>query len=221
MPHRTSIYRRLWSIVLQAPLVTFIYLSSVILLVWLSSEAWEKESLGLDKGILLWIHQGANPLLDRLMLLVTGLGDPGWAIGIVVGVLVWTVGRRHYQDAGLFLVTCLGGLVLNIGLKQIFAKTRPELWPRLISEHSYSFPSGHAIGAVVLYGGLAYLFAQRWPRQTIWIYSVTTILISAIGFSRLYLGVHWPTDIIAGYLVGGLWLFGCIQIAQKYSRKFQ
>ena len=221
MPHRTSIHRRLWSIVLQSPLVTFIYLSSVIVLVWLSSEAWEKESLGLDQGTLLWIHQGASPLLDRLMLLITSLGNPGWAVGVVVAVLVWTVGRRRYQDAGLFLVTCFGGLMIEVGLKQLFAKSRPELWPRLISEHSYSFPSGHAVGAVVLYGGLAYLLTQRWPYQATWIYGITTILIGAIGFSRLYLGVHWPTDVIAGYLVGGLWLFSCIQIAQKYSRKLQ
>lgn len=75
---------------------------------------------------------------------------------------------------------------------------------------SYSYPSGHAMGSMVLYGFLAYILAIHYPRYARLVYSIAAILVMAIGFSRLYLGVHWPTDIIAGYGVGFLWVTLCI-----------
>jgi undecaprenyl-diphosphatase len=185
----------------------------------IADEVLEKESFAFDRSLLLWIHSFANPNLDRVMLTITRLGNPSIVTTVVLvslGILWW----RHYrQEATIFASACLGAFILNTGLKMFFTKPRPQLWTRLISETSFSFPSGHALGSLVLYGIIAYLLATRYPRSSIFIYSLAVILIAAIGISRLYLGVHWPTDIIAGYGIGFLWLTICITMLklQKMS----
>ncbi len=95
---------------------------------------------------------------------------------------------------------------MNMGLKPLFARSRPDLWPTLITETSYSFPSGHALGSTVLYGMIAYLLGRHFPQYQRWFYGAAIVLVTLISFSRLYLGVHWPSDVIAGIGIGFLWL---------------
>ncbi|OKH52565.1 phosphatase PAP2 family protein [Calothrix sp. HK-06] len=176
----------------------------------LAEEVLERESFAFDKSILLWIRSYANPSLDNLMLFITQLGNSSVVVilaGITILTLLW---RRYRLEAMIFVLTCLGAFILNTGLKLFFSKVRPQLWKQLIVETSYSFPSGHALGSMVLYGFIAYLLANRYSKYSKIIYFIAIILIGAIGLSRLYLGVHWPTDIIAGYGVGFLWLTICI-----------
>jgi membrane-associated phospholipid phosphatase len=185
----------------------------------LIEEVLEQDAFRFDTTFLLWLHQFANPNLDNLMLFITNLGNPSTVV-IVAGVTVLLLWWRHYQEeAKVFVFACLGGLILNTGLKLFFSKPRPELWHRLISETSFSFPSGHALGSVVLYGFIAYELATHYPNFAKVIYSSAIILIAAIGISRLYLGVHWPTDIIAGYGVGFLWLMICITMLKLQRLK--
>jgi membrane-associated phospholipid phosphatase len=187
-------------------------ISLLMILGWLFQEVWEKEAFGFDTTALLWIHQFANPFLDRLMLNITTLADPQVAVGIFVSTafLLWR--KCKYAEIRMFTFACAGGTALNIGLKLAFGKLRPQLWTQLISETSSSFPSGHSLGSLVIYGFLAYLLATEFRRFALVINGVACALILAIGFSRLYLGVHWLTDVIAGYLVGFLWLITCILI---------
>jgi len=194
----------------------------VLLLVglgWLCHEVWEKETFQFDTILLLWLHQGATPLLDQLMMSITRLGNPELVVVIVLVNLGWFLWRGRRLEAWMFIVACVGALVLNQGLKLIFARPRPVLWPPLIHETSYSFPSGHALGALVLYGFLAHVYACWYPRQSRWIYGIASSLIALIGFSRLYLGVHYPTDIAAGFSVGFLWLIMCILIPKILGKK--
>jgi membrane-associated phospholipid phosphatase len=180
----------------------------------LAEEVLEKEAFAFDKTFLLWLHQFANPSLDNLMLFITQLGDSNIVIivaGVTLAILWW---RRYRLEAIGFILTCLGGLILNTGLKLFFSKPRPQLWRQLITETSFSFPSGHAIGSMVLYGFVAYLLATFYPKYSQIIYILAVIITTAIGLSRLYLGVHWPTDIIAGYGVGFLWLMICITMVK-------
>ncbi|MBR8831116.1 MAG: phosphatase PAP2 family protein [Chlorogloea purpurea SAG 13.99] len=144
------------------------------------------------------------------MLTITRLGDPEIVVVIVAIFLGWLVWKRYFQEAKIFILACLGAFILNTQMKLVFGRIRPELWTRLIKETSYSFPSGHALGSLVLYGIIAYLLSQHYPRWEKLFYCLAVILIGIIGFSRLYLGVHWPTDIIAGYVTGFLWLVICI-----------
>ncbi|MEH2375430.1 phosphatase PAP2 family protein [Nostoc sp.] len=200
-----------------APLIAtigIVGLASCLLILFvlakLVEEVLEREAFAFDTTFLLWLHQFANPNLDNFMLLITNLGNPNTVVivaGVTVLLLWW---RRYREEAKVFVIACLGALILNTGLKLCFSKPRPELWHQLISEKSFSFPSGHALGSMVLYGFIAYELATHYPDLAKVIYSLTVILIAAIGISRLYLGVHWPTDIIAGYGVGFLWLMICI-----------
>jgi len=176
----------------------------------LFEEVLEREAFEFDTHFLLWLRQFANPSLDKVMLTITNLGNPSVVVVVVIvsfAILWW---RRYFQEAKIFTIACLGAFILNRGLKLLFSKPRPELWPQLITEESFSFPSGHALGSLVLYGLLAYLLAMHYPRFSKFIYGVAVIAIAFIGISRLYLGVHWPTDVIAGYGVGFLWLMMCI-----------
>ncbi|MBW4591852.1 MAG: phosphatase PAP2 family protein [Brasilonema angustatum HA4187-MV1] len=176
----------------------------------LAEEVLEREAFAFDTTFLLWLHQFANPTLDNLMLFLTNIGNPRTVVTVAV-VTVLLLWWRHYrEEAKVFVLACLGAFILNTELKLFFSKPRPELWHQLISEKSFSFPSGHALGSMVLYGFIAYLLAIHYPKLSRVIYCLAIILIAAIGISRLYLGVHWPTDIIAGYGVGFLWLMTCI-----------
>jgi membrane-associated phospholipid phosphatase len=184
----------------------------------LCQEVWEKEAFGFDTTVLLWLHQWANPVLDAVMIKVTTLGNPEFVVVVVVFGLGWLWWRQHRLEAKVFAIACLGALILNQGLKLCFAKPRPQLWTRLIAESSYSFPSGHALGSLVLYGFLAYILSIQFPRFAHWIYGVAAGIIAAIGVSRLYLGVHWPTDVVAGYAVGFLWLMVCITMIKLQTQ---
>ncbi|PAX60418.1 phosphatase PAP2 family protein [Brunnivagina elsteri] len=185
----------------------------------LAEEVLEKEAFVFDKTFLLWLHQFANPTLDKLMLFITQIGDPTTVIivaGVTLAILWW---RNYRLEIMVFILNCLGGLILNTGLKLFFSKPRPQLWKQLIVETSYSFPSGHAIGSVILYGFITFLLTTFYPKYSPIIYTLAVILIGAIGISRLYLGVHWLTDIIAGYGVGFLWLMICIIILKLQRLK--
>jgi membrane-associated phospholipid phosphatase len=189
-----------------------VYLLILGIVAWLCTEVWAKEAFGCDRAFLLWLHQFANPQLDRLMLFLTALGDPPAVVTIFLIASVWLVLKRHYTDGMRLAICCAGGVVINQGMKLLFAKPRPELWPRLIAETSFSFPSGHAVGAMVVYGFISYIIAKELRQYQRYIYAIASILIIAIGLSRLYLGVHYPTDIIAGYGIGFLWLTTCLKL---------
>jgi membrane-associated phospholipid phosphatase len=139
------------------------YLLILSLVAWLCTEVWEKEAFSLDRSLLLWIHQFANPQLDSVILFITSLGDPAMVITVFISTIVWLGMKRRYIDVIRFTIVCAGGILINQVMKLFFAKPRPELWTRLISEHSFSFPSGHAVGSMVVYGFIAYILARELP----------------------------------------------------------
>lgn len=195
----------------------FVLIGCLLLLAlfgWLSQEVLEKEAFSFDTTILLWLHQHSNDAINNLMLNVTNLGNPPFVLTVVVISFGILIRSKKLWSAQILFLTCFGALILNQGLKLVFVRPRPQLWKQLIVEHSYSFPSGHALGSAVLYGFLAYLLVRAYPRYRVGIYSITLLLVAAIGLSRLILGVHFPTDIIAGYAVGIPWLSVCIKILQ-------
>jgi membrane-associated phospholipid phosphatase len=208
---RRKLHRPLTSLITTIGTVGLISCLLILyLLAQLSDEVLEQEAFAFDRTVLLEIHQFTNPTLDRLMLAITNLGNPHTVVaiaGTTFAILWW---RRYYQEAKIFVIDCLGGVILSYGLKLVFSKPRPNLWQSAIEETSFSYPSGHALGSTILYGFLAYILATRYPQFVLLIYAGAVLLIAAIGLSRLYLGVHWPTDIIAGYSIGFLWVMFCI-----------
>ena len=188
------------------------YLAILGIVAWLCTEVWEKEVFSFDRSFLLWIHQFANPQFDRIFLFFTALDDPPTVVTIFIITIAWLVMKRRYSDGIRFTIVCAGGVLTNQVMKLFFAKPRPELWHRLIPETSFSFPSGHAVGSMVVYGFIAYILAKEMQQHKHIIYATASLLIIAIGLSRLYLGVHYPTDIIAGYGIGFIWLITCMKV---------
>jgi membrane-associated phospholipid phosphatase len=189
-----------------------LYVSILSLLAVLSHQVLNRSLLAWEPPVLWRIHQLSHPVLDVLMVGITGLNDPPMAISITVVVFCFLAWQRHRLEAAVFLLETLGGGLLSPLLKLVFNRPRPTLWPTLISETTFSYPSGHALGSVVLYGFLAYLFSTLYPRYTGAFYGVAVPLILAIGFSRMYLGVHWPSDVLGGYSIGFLWVMMCISL---------
>ncbi len=176
----------------------------------LSKDVIEKENYLLDESFLLWLVKWSNPKLDHLMVMITQLGDFNIVIIVITITLSILLQKSYYQEAKFFLIACFGHPILADGMKLLYGKPRPKLWSHLVEAGSFSFPSGHAVGAVIVYGFIAFLLSGHYPKFSGLIYSLVFILILLIGFSRLYVGVHWPTDVIAGYGIGFLWLTICL-----------
>ncbi len=176
----------------------------------IAEEIWAKETFAFDTSILLALWSLHTPLRDRIMFGFTCLGEPNLLLAICLSLGLVLLARKHRSEAATIALAGVGAIGLNIFLKKLFARDRPQLWERVVDVRFYSFPSGHAMISMVIYGLLGYFLASRFPRQKWWIYSLTVVLIAGIGFSRLYLGVHWPTDIVAGYTAGLVWLIACI-----------
>jgi membrane-associated phospholipid phosphatase len=165
---------------------------------------------GLDEGILLTIQKLHSPFLHTVMVGATLFGE-GIVLLSVCGLYrAWLLRHNRRRDADTLMVAAVGAIGLNCILKLLFARSRPLLWDRIVNVGHHSFPSGHAMVSIVVYGYIAYTLAKQYPRYRNQISTLAVALILSIGFSRLYLGVHWFTDVTAGYAAGLLWLFACI-----------
>lgn len=169
--------------------------------------AWdvrEQETLGFDQAILGWVHGLSRPWIDTTCRSLTQLGGP-WFVPVITMMIALVAWLRRYRGHALLLLAGVGGAsMLSIVLKLFFARTRPDLWPSLVTETSFAFPSGHAIASSALAASIvAALWFTRW-RVTALVAGVVYVLL--IGFTRLYLGVHYPTDVIAGWMVGIGWV---------------
>jgi len=161
-----------------------------------------------DNSVLRWFSAHRTPLLDEVALEITALGT-GLVLlmlAAVASVFLWLT--NHKWSVYVLLVGVVGGKLLNTLLKGIFERQRPSVVEWVTEVHSPSFPSGHAMSALVVYGSVAYLVGRLEPTRRLkyvtWI--VTAILVMAIGISRMYLGVHYLSDVLAGFAAGLAWL---------------
>lgn len=174
--------------------------------VWLGREMRAGDTLRFDQAIRNWVHQFASPGLTVLMKVFSMLGAQILALVLVAAFVIFA--RLRWKRAALWLAIAMAGaLVLEAALKYAYHRIRPQAY--FIPEpDSYSFPSGHALTSFCFYGVLAGLIADRikslsW-RITVW--TAATLLVIAIGLSRIYLGVHYPSDVLAGYLAAIVWV---------------
>jgi membrane protein DedA with SNARE-associated domain/membrane-associated phospholipid phosphatase len=173
-----------------------------------------------DETVETILHDWASPTLTAFFLVVTTLGSLetigllGLAVAVILGV------RRQWLYLGTWLAGLAGGFVLNQLLKELFARPRPYFEHPLILETSYSFPSGHATMSLICYGMLAYfcvLALRTWRARTAVVFGAA-LLVLLIGFSRMYLGVHYFSDVVAGFASGGIWLSTLITGAETLRR---
>jgi undecaprenyl-diphosphatase len=173
----------------------------------LSDVVIEGESRRFDRVVLLWIHTTFPGWLDGPMRIVTALGYYWVVLPLLVVVVSFFYQKGWRLSAILLLVSTAGSAVLTTVLKSVFERARPEVFDSGYHASFYSFPSGHATVAVGFYGMLTLVLAYRLRGTARWTLAVSGILVVLlIGFSRLYLGVHYPTDVVAGYLAALLWL---------------
>lgn len=120
----------------------------------------------------------------------------------------------------MFLWVCLGSLLLNTLMKQWFHRERPDIH-RIIQEVGYSFPSGHSMAAFSLYGVIAYLLWRHLNRrrERVLLIVLAVLMTGGIGWSRIYLGVHYPSDVVGGYAASGAWLMLSIGLFESYRAR--
>lgn len=194
--------------------VRFVGLVTAAIALWgfaeLAETVMHDQTQAFDTTVLLAIEKLQAPWLTPIMVFITSIGDP--TVLLVVGTLMSVVllFRHRRSEAMTIALGGFGALGLNLLLKRLFERSRPELWSRTVEVKFYSFPSGHAMLSIVMYGLLGYLLSTRYPKHRNLIILTISVLIALIGFSRLYLGVHWFTDVIAGYAAGFVWLITCV-----------
>lgn len=159
------------------------------------------EPTAFDMAVAQWVHSFDAPWLDGVLTLVTELGSIAWLIAVAAAVSVYLWMRGAQLNAAVVAGTSLLGGVLNGALKRSFERARPELFAK-VSAPGFSFPSGHAMGTTVVFGISAVAFGVMFPKHRVRVFSVAVPLIFIIGLSRVYLGVHWPTDVLGGFLAG-------------------
>jgi undecaprenyl-diphosphatase len=181
------------------------------LFVWLAITISSGPAGSFDEAIRSAIHRFASPDLTRLAQGISLLGSGAViaSLFIIAFIGIHATGRRRAAIA--LAVVMAGAVVLENALKFAVHRARPEPFFGTAPE-TYSFPSGHALFSACFYGAIAWLLSAAFrnfgPRAAIW--AISLALIAAIGLSRLYLGVHYPTDVIAGYLVAAFWITGLL-----------
>lgn len=178
----------------------------------LVEELHENQAFFFDEPVLRFAHDMANAGFDRIFLLFSELGYGRGVVPVDIALVLALAWRRRLRE-GLFAGIAIGGsALLNVAAKHVFARIRPDLWPSIAPETTYSFPSGHAMGSITLAWVVLLLWwhlpAPRWSRWR-WPVTVAAVLFTLmVGLSRIYLGVHFPSDILAGWAAASVWTVG-------------
>ena len=188
-------------------------LASIFLFGKISDEILEREAMAFDSRLVRLARKMRSPSLDKAMSVATAAGEP-WALALVSGLagLIW-VKKQRYADVVTLLLATAGGGAVNQVLKTFFRRDRPALRLRRAHASGYSYPSGHAMTTLAAYGTLAFLVGRhgsltKHPEAELtWV--PTLALCAMVGCSRVYLEVHYPTDVIGGWAVGTVWLSTC------------
>ena len=178
----------------------------LFLFAWLGSEVRAGDTLRFDETVRSWIHQFSSPGMTRVMTFFSLLGYNILIVELLIAFIIFAMLR--WKRAALWLAIAMAGsLLLDLALKYAYHRARPTAYFG-VAPSSYSFPSGHALCSLCFYGVLAGLLSAR-TKSLAWrivAWTVAAILIVAIGLSRIYLGVHYPSDVLAGYLAATVWV---------------
>jgi undecaprenyl-diphosphatase len=199
------------------PLSLIAAIVALLLFAWMAEEVLESGTLHFDNNVRAAVHQYASPSLTVFMRGITLLGSMEVLLPAILIVLSFllVLGKRY--EAIVLAVTMAGGVILNMVLKLSFHRARPDPFFDLATLASYAFPSGHALLALCFYGVMARILSDslksREQRWMIWIGAVC--FIGLIGLSRIYLGVHHASDVLAGYAAAIVWIGAVTMIARR------
>lgn len=201
----------------QLVIALILFWVPVIIFAKLAGEIIERQPIGGDIVILHWIHSLSTPLLDNVFLFFTTMGSVKYVLPLAILILGYLLYKKQRLNFLIFLFGVGGAAVSNLILKHIFHRTRPSFWHSAVTETGYSFPSGHAmISSALILCLIVMLWNTRWRVVSI---VLGSFIVMMIGISRLYLGVHYPTDIIAGWCVSFIWVAIVFAVARGLSFK--
>lgn len=179
---------------------------ALVLFTFIAEEMLEGTTARFDTSVRMWVHGFASPAMTAAMEFITELGSLGLFVAAVVAIAAFLL-TGWKRGAAWLALSLLGATVLSLSLKYGFHRPRPVPFFG-VAPHSYSFPSGHSLFSLCFYGTLAGLINARvrslWLRIVVW--GAAAVLVIAIGLSRIYLGVHYPSDVVAGYLAALVWV---------------
>ncbi|RDI99716.1 PAP2 family protein [Dyella solisilvae] len=206
--------------VVRGPTVLWLLFAMLLLFGAIALAVTEVASRGLtslDAALAQDLHVHMRPATLQVVAAVSHLGDLGSVAAATVVVLAALLLRRQLRLATCWTIAMACVVPLNSGLKALFQRPRPLQSHGFMVEHGWSFPSGHAFGAMVFYGMLAYvllrLLPQRWHR---WVIAGAVAMVTVIGISRIVLQVHYLSDVVGGYASGLVWLLICIAGAEAW-----
>lgn len=206
MPRLFRLLRRGWRL-LRAPLLGLLALGLPwFVFVRLAREVWEGEGLPGDRRILTLLHAHDGPAQDAAAAWLSRAGGPLGASLLAGTLALALLVARRYRALRFFGLSVVGAGLLNLAAKLLLTRPRPALWAALHPELSYSFPSGHAMAAAALAAAIGFLL---WPTRWRWAAVVAgAVWALGMGWARMYLGVHYPSDVLAGWLGSVGWVSG-------------
>ena len=209
-----------------------VFLAGLVCAVWalaeLTDEVVEGATRDLDRDVLLALRSSGDlsdpvgpPWVEEMGRDLTALGGIAVLTLATALVAVYFLMRHRFSSMLFLLVSVGGGIFLSGVAKEFFDRPRPDLVPHGSLVHTASFPSGHSMMAAVAYLSLGVLIARVQPNRRLKVFILlTAVLLSVlVGISRVYLGVHWPTDVLAGWLAGSAWAAICFISAQILARR--
>lgn len=210
-------------------LIAFLVLAAIgFAFAKLASEVMEGDTLAFDRLVMAALRDATDPSvpsgprwLQLTMLDMTALGDIATLTVLTVIVAGYLLMARKTSTALFLICAVAGGALVSSLLKATFNRPRPDLVPHLVEVHTTSFPSGHAMNSAVVFLTLGALLARTEAdyRTRAYVLCVAILLTLTIGFSRVYLGVHWPSDVMAGWMVGGTWATLCWALARRLQQQ--
>lgn len=176
-------------------------MSLIILMVIGINIRASNEGILFDEKIMEYVHQRTTTIGIEIMKKITFFGAAKFFIPIGFIIFLYMLKKRDTEGMKLVALSTLGSYGVNFLLKNIFIRTRPLKY-FLIEQGGYSFPSGHAMVSMSFYTTMTYLIIKNKEENQKILWMFNFLIIGLIGFSRIYLGVHWPTDVLMGYLLG-------------------
>lgn len=175
----------------------------------------------IDENILNWVVENRSEPWVSIAEVVTVLGNTVTMLVLTCAVVVTLAVTRHRVDAVFVGAGVLFGYGLMQALKYSFARDRPPVEDRLLNIDTFSFPSGHAMMTMVVFGlfAVAAFRSSPWVRAHRWILVIAPVLSILVGLTRIQLAVHWATDVVAGWLFGAIWVVFCIWILLRYESR--
>jgi undecaprenyl-diphosphatase len=212
-------------------LLTFLALAiAAFVFLKFASEVSEGDTMAFDRWVMLALRQPGNlavpagpAWLQFPMRDITALGGSTGLTLITLAISGFLLVTRKFATAGFVLASTTGGAILSVILKDIFLRARPTIVPHLVVVDTTSFPSGHAMNSAIVFLTLGALLTrtQKSRAARIYLVAVAILLTLLVGISRVYLGVHWPSDVIAGWIVGAAWAIFCLAIARILQARRQ